>query len=111
MTRLIFVGPTPAPVQAPPAVGFDEVTKGYVPWSTSSRVPWPPSKSTTLPASMASFRISVVSATNGLICSAYWSMSSTTLPASMARRLKTLARSWFFCSSAASTFCSRIDSS
>ncbi len=28
MTRLIFVGPTPDPVQAPPAVGFDEVTKG-----------------------------------------------------------------------------------
>ena len=44
MTRLIFVGPTPAPVQAPPAVGFEDVTKGYVPWSTSSSVPWPPSK-------------------------------------------------------------------
>ncbi len=39
MTRLIFVGPTPAPVQAPPAVGFDDVTKGYVPWSMSRSVP------------------------------------------------------------------------
>jgi len=24
-------GPSPEPVQAPPATGFDEVTKGYVP--------------------------------------------------------------------------------
>ncbi len=87
MTRLIFVGPTPVPVQAPPAVGFEEVTKGYVPWSTSSRVPWPPSNSTTLSSSSALLRISVVSATYGLICSAYWSISSTIAAASMARRL------------------------
>src|SRR5665647_3624717 len=32
------VGPTPEPVQAPPAVALDDVTKGYVPWSTSSMV-------------------------------------------------------------------------
>ena len=70
MTRLIFVGPTPEPVQAPPAVGFEEVTKGYVPWSTSSSVPWPPSKRTTLSSSSALLRISVVSATYGLIWSA-----------------------------------------
>ena len=31
ITRVIFVGPTPEPVEAPPAVGLDEVTKGYVP--------------------------------------------------------------------------------
>ena len=63
MTRLIFVGPTPEPVQAPPAVGLEEVTKGYVPWSMSSSVPWPPSKRTTLSSSSASLRIRVVSAT------------------------------------------------
>lgn len=60
---------------------------------------------------MALFRISVVSATYGLICSAYWSISSTIRSASIARRLKTLARSWFLFSSAASTFWARIDSS
>ncbi|CAM5596234.1 Purine nucleoside phosphorylase OS=Streptomyces tendae OX=1932 GN=GUR47_16200 PE=3 SV=1 [Streptomyces tendae] len=65
MTRLIFVGPTPAPVQAPPTVGFDEVTKGYVPWSMSSSVPWPPSKRTTLSSSSASLSTSTVSATSG----------------------------------------------
>ncbi len=65
MTRLIFVGPTPAPVQAPPAVGFDEVTKGYVPWSMSRRVPWPPSKRTTLSFSRAWLRTRTVSATYG----------------------------------------------
>ena len=27
------VGPTPAPTVAAPAIGFDDVTKGYVPWS------------------------------------------------------------------------------
>ncbi len=70
MTRLIFVGPTPAPVQAPPAVGLLEVTNGYVPWSMSSSVPWPPSKSTTLSCSSAWFRTRTVSATYGLICSA-----------------------------------------
>ena len=33
------VGPTPAPVHAPPAAALLDVTKGYVPWSTSSSVP------------------------------------------------------------------------
>ncbi len=70
MTRSILVGPMPAPVQAPPAVGFDEVTNGYVPWSTSSRVPWPPSSRTTLFAFSASSRTRVVSARKGLIFSA-----------------------------------------
>ncbi|RPK74339.1 hypothetical protein EES44_01760 [Streptomyces sp. ADI96-15] len=87
MTRLIFVGPTPAPVQAPPAVGLEEVTKGYVPWSTSSRVPWPPSKRTTLSSSSAWLRMSVVSATYGRIASAWTSISSTIRSASTARRL------------------------
>ena len=31
-------GAMPLPVQAPPAVAFEEVTNGYVPWSTSRRV-------------------------------------------------------------------------
>ena len=39
ITSLILVGPTPVPVHTPPAVGFDEVTKGYVPKSISSKVP------------------------------------------------------------------------
>ena len=45
-TRSIALGPTPVPVQAPPAVGDDEVTNGYVPWSRSSSVPCAPSKKT-----------------------------------------------------------------
>ena len=36
-------GGTPEPVQAPPAVVFDEVTNGYVPWSMSRNVPCAPS--------------------------------------------------------------------
>jgi len=42
------VGPIPEPTHAPPAVGFDDVTKGYVPWSTSSSVPCDPSSRTVL---------------------------------------------------------------
>ena len=34
----------PEPVVAPPAVGLDDVTNGYVPWSTSSSVPCDPSE-------------------------------------------------------------------
>ena len=39
-------GPTPVPVQAAAATGFDEVTNGYVPWSMSSSAPCAPSKIT-----------------------------------------------------------------
>src|SRR6202044_250599 len=45
-TVVIRVGPMPEPTAAPPAVGFDDVTYGYVPWSTSSRVPCEPSSNT-----------------------------------------------------------------
>lgn len=38
MTRSMRFGPMPAPVAAPPEVAFEEVTNGYVPWSTSSMV-------------------------------------------------------------------------
>ena len=31
ITLSINVGPTPAPIHAPPDIGFDDVTKGYVP--------------------------------------------------------------------------------
>ncbi|CAB4785945.1 unannotated protein [freshwater metagenome] len=31
ITVVIFVGPIPEPVQAPPAVGLLDVTNGYVP--------------------------------------------------------------------------------
>ena len=47
-------GPTPAPMQADAAIGFDEVTKGYVPWSMSSSTPWAPSNSTVWPLSSCS---------------------------------------------------------
>ena len=35
---------------APPAVAFELVTKGYVPWSTSNSEPWAPSKSNRFPS-------------------------------------------------------------
>ena len=38
MTRSTRVGAIPEPVHAPPDVAFDDVTNGYVPWSTSSIV-------------------------------------------------------------------------
>src|SRR3990172_271350 len=36
---LIAVGGIPSPVQAPPTVGLELVTNGYVPWSKSSKAP------------------------------------------------------------------------
>ena len=45
------VGGMPLPVHAPPAVALDDVTNGYVPWSTSSSVAWPASSTTVLPSS------------------------------------------------------------
>src|SRR5262245_11078615 len=42
MTREIAVGGMPVPTHAPPAVGLDDVTNGYVPWSRSSMVAWAP---------------------------------------------------------------------
>ena len=47
------VGPMPMPVAAPEAIGFDDVTNGYVPWSRSSSVACAPSKSTSLPSRSA----------------------------------------------------------
>ena len=59
------VGPMPAPTHAPPAVGLEEVTNGYVPWSTSSIVAWPPSMSTCSPRSRASLSTRSASITMG----------------------------------------------
>ena len=70
-TRSIRVGPTPTPVAAPEAIGFDEVTNGYVPWSRSSSVACAPSKSTCLPARSASSTSSETSPTYGASRSAY----------------------------------------
>ena len=42
-------GPIPKLTAAPAAIGLEEVTNGYVPWSRSSKVPWAPSKSTLSP--------------------------------------------------------------
>src|SRR3954467_13246182 len=86
-TRLIRVGPLPAPHAPPPAVGLDDVTNGYVPWSTSSSVPCEPSSSTHSPASRARSSSSRVSTIRCLSCSAYVWYSSTTSSTSMARRL------------------------
>jgi hypothetical protein len=40
--RSMAVGGNPEPVQEPPAVVFDDVTKGKVPKSTSSKLPCAP---------------------------------------------------------------------
>ena len=37
------LGPQPVPVAAADATVLDDVTKGYVPWSTSSSIPCAPS--------------------------------------------------------------------
>src|SRR6266536_2432971 len=87
MTWLIRVGGMPAPTQAPPAVGLDDVTNGYVPWSTSSSVAWAPSSRTVLPASSAWPNTSRVSAMYGRSRSAYARYSSTTASVSMPLRL------------------------
>ena len=61
-TSSICLGPTPAPTQAAPATGLDDVTNGYVPWSMSSSVPCAPSKTTSSPASSRFQAIGGVSA-------------------------------------------------
>src|ERR1700732_4854487 len=43
ITLVIRVGPMLEPTHAPPAVGDEDVTNGYVPWSTSSSVACAPS--------------------------------------------------------------------
>src|ERR1017187_6239533 len=59
-------GGTPEPVQAPPAVVFDDVTKGYVPWSMSRKVPCAPSNKMSAPLRICSCRRTTVFCTNGL---------------------------------------------
>ena len=58
-------GPRPVPAQAPPAVGFDDVTYGYVPWSRSRNVAWAPSSRRCCPAASASWSRPTVSTTYG----------------------------------------------
>src|SRR5436309_6157743 len=55
----------PAPTAAPPAVVLDDVTYGYVPWSTSSKAPWAPSSSTDSPRSSASHTTRPASTASG----------------------------------------------
>src|SRR5699024_11991570 len=55
-TFLILVGPTPDPMVTPPAIGLDDVTNGYVPWSISSITPCAPSNRTRRPLSSALFK-------------------------------------------------------
>ena len=47
-------GPHPEPVAAVDATVFEEVTKGYVPWSTSKRMPWAPSNNIFFPLALYS---------------------------------------------------------
>src|SRR6218665_3585047 len=49
MIRSIRLGAIPEPVTAPPDVALELVTNGYVPWSTSNIVAWPPSNNTVSP--------------------------------------------------------------
>src|SRR5487761_1199736 len=91
MTLVILVGPMLDPAHAPPAVGEDEVTKGYVPWSTSSSVAWAPSSSTVWPALSAWFSARPVAAVYGRIRVPYSTYSAATASASIPRRLYTLA--------------------
>src|SRR3954465_4101867 len=81
------VGGMPDPVHAPPAVADDDVTNGYVPWSTSSSVAWPPSSSTVSPRSSAWLSSSPVSTTYGASRAAYDASSSTISSTDGARRL------------------------
>ena len=60
-------GPKPDPVIELPAVVFDDVTKGYVPWSISSKVPCAPSKRIFSPFILASWIMSIESTVNGNI--------------------------------------------
>src|SRR4051812_40320800 len=110
-TAEMRIGGMPEPVQAPPAVGFDDVTNGYVPWSTSSSVAWPPSSNTVQPSSSALDNNNVVSATYGRSRSAYARSSSATWSTLIARRLNTFTSTWFLCDNAPSSFCRRIFSS
>src|SRR5688500_6266500 len=64
-TPWIFVGGTPVPVAAPPAVVDDEVMYGYVPWSMSSIVACAPSKRTEYPLSIHRWSSSAVSVMYG----------------------------------------------
>ena len=107
-TRSIRVGPIPVPVQAAPAVGLDDVTKGYVPWSMSSIVPWAPSNSTRFPARRASSMISAVSSMNGRRRSAKRSWSSATRSGSRRGMPHSFSRISFFASSATSSLRTRI---
>ena len=60
-TSSMSFGPTPLPMQADAAIGFEEVTNGYVPWSMSSSAPCAPSKITVASASSLSHTSRVVS--------------------------------------------------
>ena len=63
--RSMSRGPRPVPLHAPPAVGFDDVTYGYVPWSRSRNVAWAPSSRICDPAAKASCNNPTVSHTYG----------------------------------------------
>src|SRR4051812_40107239 len=80
-TRSMWRGPTPAPVQAPPATGFDDVTNGYVPWSRSRNVACAPSSNTWWPRASASCTKRTVSQTYGASCGASSSRYVATIAA------------------------------
>ena len=55
---------------APPAVVFDEVTNGYVPWSISSNAPCAPSNKILSPFFWYRYKCSLTSVSIGFICAA-----------------------------------------
>src|SRR5215218_404694 len=77
-TPLIFCGASPSPAQTPPEVVFEEVTKGYVPWSTSRSVACAPSTRTLWPEPTARLMKCVVSVTNACMRSASGAISLKT---------------------------------
>ncbi|MPN65056.1 hypothetical protein SDC9_212835 [bioreactor metagenome] len=96
-TSLILFGAIPEPEHMPPPTVEEDVTKGYVPWSTSSMEPWAPSKSTFLPLSIRSFMRTDVSHTYlpklSFHVSNIWHILSTVHPQ---RSLPYMSRSSFF---------------
>ena len=103
--RSMWRGPSPLPTAAPPEMGFDDVTYGYVPWSISRNVACAPSNKMFSPRSRASCNKFTVSATYGVRRSAYATKAVTTSstsnvspPTSLTSRRAATARSRTRCS-------------
>src|SRR5262249_53471461 len=107
-TRWIASGPTPAPVQTPPATGLLDVTNGYVPWSRSRYVACAPSNNTHCWASSASCTRCTESSMSGASRGTIARYVSASCFASIGRRLYTFASTPFFSRNARSSFSRKI---